>query len=234
MAHSVTLEPARPRRVIVHYHLMKCAGTTIAAILEREFGDACYHVHRPRGGEIISSDELAAFLRATPQARAVNHHARYPVPRGAGEIFDCCPIRRPMDRLESLYEFMARDSTQLLHPLAAGGVARFFDALMEDRPGNIIEVQTAALSMVQETARQLRRPRARDSAHPHVPVHRARRALRREHGRRRILLETRVARAAIALPGAEHAAHWVRLRRRARAALSRAVGRRGLRRTRAP
>ena len=150
MAHSVTLESVQPRRVIVHYHLMKCAGTTVAAILDREFGDACYHVHRPDAREVISGDELAAFLRATPQARAVtSHHARYPVPRDAGEIFDCCPLRRPMDRLESLYEFVARDATQLLHPLAAGGVGRFFEALMEDRPGAVIDVQTTALSMLQ-------------------------------------------------------------------------------------
>jgi hypothetical protein len=149
MAHYITLEAAAPRRVIVHYHVMKCAGTTIATILEREFGDACYHVHRadPRGA--LSAGDLAAFLRATPQARAVtSHHLRYPVPRESADIVDCCPVRRPLDRLESLYTFASLDASQLiLHPLTSGGIAQFFTALVERYPDNVTNVQTAALGM---------------------------------------------------------------------------------------
>jgi hypothetical protein len=148
MATYTTLEAAEPRRVLVHYHVMKCAGTTIATILEREFGDACYHVHRPDPRGAVSADDLAAFLRATPQARAVtSHHLRYPVPREGAVIVDCCPVRRPLDRLESLYNFMSLDASQLLHPLTSGGIAHFFTALAERYPDNLTNVQTAALGM---------------------------------------------------------------------------------------
>jgi hypothetical protein len=150
MAHDVTLEPTTPRRVIVHTHIMKCAGTTVAAILERELGDACYHVHRPDRRGVIYGEELAAFLRATPGARAVtSHHFRRPVPHEVGDIVDCAPLRRPTDRLESLYTFLARDASQRLHAVArdAGGLGPFLAALADRHPPNINDVQTAALAM---------------------------------------------------------------------------------------
>ncbi|HEY0383943.1 MAG TPA: hypothetical protein VGC72_17250 [Candidatus Elarobacter sp.] len=149
MARYVTLEPAELRRVIVHYHVMKCAGTTLSAILEREFGDECYHVHRPSPHGVISGDDLIAFLRATPQARAItSHHLRYPVPRDPiADIVDCCPVRRPLDRLESLYNFVSADASQVLHPLTVDGLARFFTNVAERYPDTATDVQTAALGM---------------------------------------------------------------------------------------
>jgi hypothetical protein len=150
MAHDVQLRPTNIRRVIVHSHIMKCAGTTFASILEREFGDDCYHVHRPGPDGVIYGEDLAAFLRATPGARAVtSHHFRFPVPHELGDIVDCCPVRRPTDRLESLYLFFASDVTQPLHPLArdAGGIGPFIVGLLEGYPPYVVDVQTAALAM---------------------------------------------------------------------------------------
>lgn len=162
MAHDVTLQPADVRRVIVHTHIMKCAGTTVATILERELGDACYHVHRPGPDGVIYGEDLAAFLLATPGARAVtSHHFRVPVPHEIGDVVDCCPVRRPTDRLESLYAFFARDASQPHHVLArdAGGIGPFLLTLVEGYASYATDVQTAALTL----RTQSRPPGRRDS-----------------------------------------------------------------------
>ncbi|HTD32219.1 MAG TPA: hypothetical protein VK665_01060 [Candidatus Elarobacter sp.] len=142
--------PAAPvRQVFVHYHIMKNAGSTLAAVLDREFGAAAYEVHRTGDAGPIESEDLAAFLTATPAARAVtSRHLQYPVPEIAGmEIFDCCPIRRPLDRLISLYTFVAGDPGQALHPLAAErDVAAFLELLLNDHPDHVLNVQTVVLA----------------------------------------------------------------------------------------
>jgi hypothetical protein len=127
---------------------MKNAGSTIAAILEREFGEAAFDLHRDADEGVIDAEDLAAFLVGTPAARAVtSHHLQYPVPLLAGiEVFDCCPIRRPLDRLESLYTFAAGDSTQYFHALASEhGIAGFLEQLIERFPNHVYNVQTVVL-----------------------------------------------------------------------------------------
>ncbi len=142
--------PAAPlRRVFIHYHIMKNAGSTLAAVLDREFGATAYDVHRAGDAGMIDADDLAAFLAANPAARAVtSHHVQYPVPEIARmEIFDCCPLRRPLDRLVSLYTFAAGDPTQALHGLAAErDVAAFLEVLLNDHPNHVVNVQTVVLA----------------------------------------------------------------------------------------
>ncbi|HEX3463967.1 MAG TPA: hypothetical protein VHS78_07970 [Candidatus Elarobacter sp.] len=147
MPQNVYLPPYAPRRLIVHQHMMKCAGTTIVGILERELGDAFYHVHRddPRG--VIFPEQLAAFLEATPALRAMTtHHLRGGAPEGDFEVIDCAPLRDPLDRLASLYHFTRNDPSQLLHPFTLRGLEAFFLNALEHYPDVVINVQTSLLA----------------------------------------------------------------------------------------
>lgn len=147
MPHAIVLPPFEPRRIIVHQHIMKCAGTTIVTILERELGEGCYHVHRgdPRG--VIFPEQLAAFLAATPEARAVtSHHLRGGVAEGPFEIVDCAPVRDPLDRLASLYRFTQKDPSQLLYPFTVRGMEQFVLNTIEHYPDVVIDTQTAMLA----------------------------------------------------------------------------------------
>jgi hypothetical protein len=158
VARSVVLPRLAPRRVVIHQHIMKCAGSTIVAVLEREFGEGCYHLHRddPRG--TIFGEDLGAFLEATPDALAVtSHHLRPPLPTGPFLVIDCAPLRDPIDRLASLYRFTRKDASQLLHPLTANGMATFVRAVADRFPDNVIDVQTSALAITDAS-----RPPGRD------------------------------------------------------------------------
>jgi hypothetical protein len=150
MERRVLLDHTPNRFVIVHYHIMKNAGMTIASILEREFGDGFYDVHRNSPNGHITPDDLTAFLAATPSARALSsHHFRFPVPPSSSiRFFDCCPVRHPLDRLESLYTFFrttppTNSLVRLAHSL---DLPEFLRTLLEKYPDQAMNLQTRTLA----------------------------------------------------------------------------------------
>lgn len=150
MARTLILPAPEPRFVVVHYHIMKNAGSTIVSILEREFGQEFYDIHRESASGDIGPDELALFLATTPEVRAVtSHHIRYPLPQLAAMVlFDCCFIREPLDRLESLYTFLKKtgDKSPLGELAQAHSVAVFLEKLLQDHPHQVCNAQTNLLA----------------------------------------------------------------------------------------
>lgn len=150
MARTLILPAPELRFVVVHYHMMKNAGTTIVSVLDREFGDQLYDIHRESASDVIGPEELAAFLAGNPDVRAVtSHHIRYPLPQVASTVlFDCCFVRDPLDRLESLYTFLkATGDESTLGTLAASqDLAGFLSGLIEDHPHQVCNAQTNLLA----------------------------------------------------------------------------------------
>ena len=150
MARTLILPAPELRFVIVHYHMMKNAGTTIISILEREFGEGFYDVHRGSASDVIGPEELAAFLLENPDVWAVtSHHIRYPLPHIPSMVlFDCCFIRDPLDRLESLYTFLkaTRDDSALGKLAGTSSLAGFLNGLLEDHPHQVCNAQTNLLA----------------------------------------------------------------------------------------
>jgi hypothetical protein len=150
MARNVVLPSPDVRFVIVHYHMMKNAGSTIVSILEREFDDGFYDLHRESASDAIGPAELASFVMNHPGVKAItSHHVRYPLPEVPSTvIFDCCFIRHPLDRLESLYTYLkAINEDSVLGRLAVGnGLAEFLKTLLEEHPHHVFNVQTNLLA----------------------------------------------------------------------------------------
>jgi hypothetical protein len=150
MARSIVLPSPDVRFVIVHYHMMKNAGSTIVSILEREFDDGFYDIHRESASDAIGPSELADFLVSHPGTKAItSHHVRYPLPEVPSTvIFDCCFIRHPLDRLESLYTYLkAINEDSALGRLAVrAGLAEFLNTLLEEHPHHVFNVQTNLLA----------------------------------------------------------------------------------------
>ena len=98
---DTTLTSTNPRFVIVHYHIFKNGGTTIEAILEREFGQSFATLHNTKASATLNGGHVASFLRRHPQISAISsHHLRYPKPAIRHTIvFDCCFLRHPLERL---------------------------------------------------------------------------------------------------------------------------------------
>ena len=110
MAPSFIINDHSTPALFIHYHLMKNAGTTIASILEREFGGAYAEVHGPYPGSALLPNEILGFARSRPELRALSsHHFRFPpIESDEFHIADCCFLRHPLDRLHSLYQFFRK------------------------------------------------------------------------------------------------------------------------------
>ena len=95
------------RFVILHYHILKNAGTTIEEGLDRSFGHRLARLDQAQRDATIGAAELLSFVEARPQLAAVtSHQIRYPLPEAPGLMFfDICFLRDPIDRVRSLYDY---------------------------------------------------------------------------------------------------------------------------------
>jgi hypothetical protein len=144
------LPVSEKRFLILHYHIFKNGGSTITSILEREFRDDFATVHGPNDVSVVDDVSLADFVSSHPSIRAISsHHLRYPKPVLPNAIiFDCCFLRHPLDRLQSLYSYFQRiRADDPLCRLARQEQPRsFFTKLIDSAPHLISNVQVTMLA----------------------------------------------------------------------------------------
>lgn len=120
-------------------------------ILRREFSGAFASLHSSDADAVLGAEHLSDCLLNNPQVKAVtSHHLRYPMGKIPGTVlFDCCFLRHPLDRLQSLYEHFRRTGEEdWLSCLArAKSPAGFMKTLAETAPHVVSNVQTLYLSM---------------------------------------------------------------------------------------
>jgi len=138
------------RFVVVHYHIFKNAGTTVERILEREFPGHFARIHGPSPDATLDADDLTAFLDDHPNIQAVtSHHLRYPAPSPRKiVVFDCCFLRHPLDRLDSVYSYFRKiDSTDPLCRNAHRQTPHeFIRRLLNGSPEQVSNVQVTNLA----------------------------------------------------------------------------------------
>jgi hypothetical protein len=144
------LAGSSPRFVVVHYHVFKNGGSTIASVLQREFQRRFITLHGPADVSAIDAATLADFIANNPDISAVSsHHVRYPKPAIPGTvIFDCCFFRHPLERLQSCYAYFNKiDSSDPLSRMAhEESPATFLSQLVEHSPHLVSNVQVTLLS----------------------------------------------------------------------------------------
>lgn len=124
------------RRVVVHYHFFKNAGTSVDESLKAVFGDRCIGVEDDKG---LSPEALADFIVGHPDHRVFSSHtAQFPVPQIDGvAILPIAFVRHPIDRIRSVYEFERRDRRNSPAPFRMAKELGFKDyvswRLREDR-----------------------------------------------------------------------------------------------------
>ncbi len=104
---EVILPSAAVRFAIVHYHIFKNGGSTISALLEREFKSQFVSLHGPCACSILRNDQVSEFFEENRQVAALtSHHLRYPKLQVPGVVvFDWCFLRHPLNRIASLYTY---------------------------------------------------------------------------------------------------------------------------------
>jgi hypothetical protein len=140
------------RHVIVHFHVFKNGGSTIEGILEREFRGQFATLHGCDADSVLDDRDVATFLGAHPGIAALSsHHLRYPLPAMRRTVlFDCCFLRHPLDRLQSVYTYLrgrASESEDALFVLArSAGPREFMTTLIEEFPHVVGNAQTLLLA----------------------------------------------------------------------------------------
>lgn len=147
---DITVMTRRMRFVVVHYHIFKNAGTTVERILEREFPGTFARLHGPSSDATLDAEDLTSFLNDHPNVRAVtSHHLRYPAPvTRSAVVFDCCFLRHPLDRLDSLYSYYRKiDSTDALcYGAHRYSPAEFVRQLMDRSPEQVSNAQVTQIA----------------------------------------------------------------------------------------
>jgi Sulfotransferase family len=147
---DTTLAVPDSRFVLVHYHIFKNGGTTIESILEREFPRGFATLHGESPAALLDAGDLASFLRNHPDVAAVSsHHLRYPKPAIRNTVvFDCCFLRHPLDRLESLYRYLRKIKSD--DPLSCRAhrlsVKDFLRELVNESPHIVSNIQVTQLA----------------------------------------------------------------------------------------
>ena len=147
---DATLTSTNPRFVIVHYHIFKNGGSTIEAILEREFGHRFATLHDTTASATLNSRHVASFLRRHPQISAISsHHLRYPKPAIRHTIvFDCCFLRHPLERLDSIYHYLRTIAPldAVSHRARQMTAREFLCHLANESPHMVSDVQVTQLA----------------------------------------------------------------------------------------
>jgi hypothetical protein len=95
------------RKILVHIHLFKNAGTSVDQLLRESFGGQWRSVDGPHPWSLIRADELERLIATDERLVALSsHQVRPPLPQRAGwEIFPVVFLRHPIDRAGSVCFF---------------------------------------------------------------------------------------------------------------------------------
>lgn len=99
---------AGARKIVVHYHIFKNAGSSVDYALKRIWKNGWASFERTMGHEPLRPMELAEFVSANPKLVSVSsHQLRPPAPSGLN-VFPVVIVRDPLDRAYSCYSHERR------------------------------------------------------------------------------------------------------------------------------
>ncbi len=139
------------RRVLLHYHIFKNAGSTIEDILANSFFDRFARFDKPEYNGLISNDEIIGFLQQNPAIEAISsHQIRYPVPAVPGILFfDVCFLRDPLDRIRSTYDYFRikpAPGEEMSELANAVSFSTFLERLVAEHPWRLNDAQVNILA----------------------------------------------------------------------------------------
>jgi hypothetical protein len=136
------------RKVILHYHLYKNAGSSIDSILQNSLGEQWANYDLNQKGVKIYPDGIKQFIDANPQLRAISsHQAVPPLPQGDFKVFPIIFLRHPILRIRSAYVFEWQKQLGLDKP--KGSFSEYIDAkLRKNHLGGLSNFHVSRLSNI--------------------------------------------------------------------------------------
>lgn len=137
------------RKIIVHYHLFKNAGSSIDSILKSSFGNLWLNWDKPEAkGVRILPNELSDFIGLNPHLKAISsHQALMPFPVGDFQIFPIFFLRHPILRARSAWKFEWH--IQNIEQAGDRSFRAYLDYRFQNSPGVICNFQHWRLSNTQ-------------------------------------------------------------------------------------
>ncbi len=145
------------RKIILHHHIFKNAGSTIISDLNRDFGEGFVEFH-PSGQDhgLISEVALKKLLDQNEKIQAISSH------HFMGEnfndalllncdykFFDFILLRHPIKRLASMYFYyrrIANPGNQIVGAAKSFSFNDFLEFLIRNYPNHVISPQVQSLS----------------------------------------------------------------------------------------
>ena len=145
------MQPSGLRFVLLHYHILKNAGTTVENILDRSFGHRYCAIDEEERDAHFPNASLLSLVSRNSHLKAISsHQLRYPVPTVPGLIFfDLCFLRDPIDRIRSTYDYF-REKPAAGDPVSHYAnelpLGEFIARLIQEMPWYVNDVQVNLLS----------------------------------------------------------------------------------------
>jgi len=139
------------RFVLLHYHVLKNAGSTVEEILYHNFRERLARIDTPDRDGHVSNADIVSYLDGNPQITAFSsHQINYPVPEAPGYLFfDLCFLRDPIDRIRSTYDYFRlkpSDGDPVSDMANRVGEGEFVTHLIENYPWMVNDVQVNLLA----------------------------------------------------------------------------------------
>src|ERR1700722_5664966 len=102
------------RKIIVHYHIFKNAGSSLDRLLQDSFKDGWGSLEGPTPTSLLRTQDLATFVKDHPMIRAVSSHLLRPPAPADLDVLPVVLIRHPLDRAFSVYSQLRRNPAKTL------------------------------------------------------------------------------------------------------------------------
>ena len=135
-----------PRKIVLHYHLFKNAGTSIERALRQVFGDGLHQLETGSPGGTLHPADAETYIDANQNLQALtSHQLRPPLPQGDYSVFPILLVREPLVRARSAYLFEWQKQLGLSEP--KGSFADYVTSkLARPGPSVIANYQTTHIS----------------------------------------------------------------------------------------
>lgn len=138
--------------LILHHHIFKNAGSTLDFALSAQFGAAFAHLEIE--GKSIRETELSNFIDRNTHIKAISSHNFYaigfePALRARGySAFNLALVRRPLQRLLSVYKYFRRApiSADIVRAASRLDFGNFSELLIEQYPHMVDNPQVNTLA----------------------------------------------------------------------------------------